>query len=258
MKRYLSLFLLLLTLVCVSGCKDQSKTSELEANIEAANKICPTPFDLGTLKSIKYDKKSNVVTFTVEIYSERTGINLDSINNNRDIMLENLRLFISNESGKKVAKDISDADAGLKFIYKDLSTGKNLSVQLTSAELKDIASSDVDQSEINKRQLDASILMTNIQCPIEVDDWTTLIIVRDNGSAIIYNYEIDEEKLNMDDFSRVSNLVRDDLIEDFSNDPSLAELKRLMEANNRYLVHSYKGNKSGKQVDIEIHLSDIY
>lgn len=187
MKYRLSLF----ALVCVSvlllcGCKEASK-SRLNAAVDDFNKNCPAMMNQFVMIQ-KVEYADDVVSMYVVMDDKISNINV--LRENKELVKENILNTFSrgNEKVKKFLETITEAGADLKGIYSSSADGDNsFSVLITCDELKEALESD---GQAEAMDVDKIIQVTNLNMPIQLNEYVTLVGMVKDGDCVYYDYDV--------------------------------------------------------------------
>lgn len=98
-------------------------------------------------------------------------------------------------------------------------------------------------------KMEALATVANAQCPMAVDEATTLTSIEYGAGTLFYNYTIDEERIPLEaldaGLEQVANNMKAAL--DLPQSKELVEACKNAHADVHYL---YKGNQSGKSVGV--------
>lgn len=241
-----ALVCLLAVTAVLSSCN--MKKAKLQVDIENANKMCPVNLgSVGKMTAIKFDEASNQAQFIFEVNED--VVNIDdlqaSAKETRDVMISSL----SSSGTKDLIDDLVKADAGLAIIYKEKKSNKEFKVEFTPQELKQAISNDMTDEEQANKQLSATITQVNATLPQVIDEGMKMIKMYSTDTYAVYEVELDEKLYDMNNFESQKKDVKDAMAEEFS-DPATASLLKLIKKTNRGLKYVYRGDKSGKEVQI--------
>lgn len=115
--KHLSHFLtIIITLVSLTGCENANIT-KLKKEIHSADAVCPISYGLaGDLVSIKYHEKDNMVLMYYSLNEELSSHVF--LKQNKDNMMKQFRLSLSQDDSRQMLKDIVNAKASLMVIFK--------------------------------------------------------------------------------------------------------------------------------------------
>ena len=89
---------------------------------------------------------------------------------------------------------VVDTKSGIRLIYKGKSTGKEVECRLDTEELKRILNQKGTEKESERQKLEELVNVTNVSCPMTIDEATILNKLTIEADKVVYNYTIDEEK----------------------------------------------------------------
>lgn len=256
MKHYLLATLLLLTSFGFYSC-DSSK-EELKAKIEAANKECPIDLGLvGSISSYQFDEDADEVIITMTI-SKELPIKINVLNKLKNTLKRAmLGNWANSPSGRQLMKEIAKADSKLTFIMQLEEGNENLKIRLTKDEIKDLADGKIDP--ISPREvLEINVTSTNAQCPMQVDEYTTLSSAALEGNYFVFNYSIDENMVPIESIEQNEAAVKATLQEAIASpDPMMKQMIKVCKNANTGLKYRYVGDISGSACVITFEPSEL-
>lgn len=250
--KHLSLItILLFALVSMTSCENGNVT-KIKRKIAVTNAVCPVSYGIGgDLLSLKYHEKDNTVLMYCSINEEYGSYIF--LKKNKENMLRQFRLTLSNKEAQELVKDLVNAKAGITVIYKTPTTGKTTKLSLTYEELKEIKDNPLSDSEIQLQAIENRVAIENAGCPSKQDDGVSVAKVALVDDYIVYYYEMDEEIYNIKEMKKMANEMKENMRLDLWNvrkDPTMQrELKMLKKAGVGY-QYRYFGNKSKEYVDV--------
>ncbi|WP_259319548.1 hypothetical protein [Bacteroides clarus] len=235
-----------LSLVLLTGCSQKSK---LKLAIELADKQCP--MDMGTVGEI------SGITFdgTDVIYNmlmNEDYLDLNALEKNPDAMKSAVTAMFKNPKGeiKTMLEMVVDTKSGIKFIYKGKTTGKEVECYLGTEDLNNILNQNLTEEESDKHKLEELVNVTNVSCPMDVDEATTLDKLTIESDKVVYNYTIDEAKVDMatmrNNEAQMKQAIKGSL------NVSESSLRLFLEAcvkDNKGLSYRYVGGTSGESAE---------
>lgn len=255
MRSYVTLAMLAVLVFAMNSCGKPKAVRELASKVEATNEKCPMHSDFGVLNSVEYDEENNVVRFFYEVNAEELGADLSVLRRNINLLHDKMLLFIVDPRTKGIVEDISSADATMVIVYKDTSASEELEMWFTPSELKNALANTLSDRERSAKLLEYEVNMGKANCPVEVDEVTTLVDVRDDGRNLIYSYSLDDREFDMSSLDYDG--FKKSLLADTRRIPAMREVVRLLKENGRGLVYSYHGDNSGKNMEITFTTSEL-
>lgn len=246
--------LLLSCLFLVAGCSQKTK---LEVGIENANKQCPISLgEAGEVTSIRFDGTDVIYDISVD----DAFLNLEALSKNPESMKAGIGAMLSNPKGdvKKTLELVIEAGSGIKYIYKGKTSGKEASCYLNTDELKAILDVNLSQTDIDRKQLEEIVNLTNVSLPITVDEATTLVKLSIEGEEVIYDYNIDEKAVKMSVLKENEEQLRLQIKSSWSMDD--ASMKMFLEACSKCgkgIGYRYTGDTSGEVLYILFDKSEV-
>lgn len=159
-----------LSLMLLTACGQKSK---LKLAIAAANKQCPMDMGAsGEISSITFDGSDVVYVLLMN----ESFLNIDALKENPDAMKSAVTVMFGNPQGsiKEMLDLVVGTDSGIKFIYKGKTSGNEVECYLTTQDLKDILNGGSTAESSDKKKLEEQVKMTNVSCPMQVDEATML------------------------------------------------------------------------------------
>ena len=194
MKRLTNILIIVFLLIIIAGCEDANVT-KLKNEINAANSSCPISMGIsGDLISIKYYEKNNSVLLYYSLNEDIAGAVF--LKKNKDSMMKQFRLLLSNKESMKLVKDMVNAKASLMIIYKTPSTGKTVKFSVPFEELKEIVK-DYTPEKV------AEI------CHIDADDLrkAAIMYAKADRAPIIYCLGVTEHSTGTEGVMSMSNMA---------------------------------------------------
>lgn len=250
--KHLSHFLtIIITLVSLTGCENANIT-KLKKEIHSADAVCPISYGLaGDLVSIKYHEKDNMVLMYYSLNEELSSHVF--LKQNKDNMMKQFRLSLSQDDSRQMLKDIVNAKASLMVIFKAPSTGKTIKFSLPYEDLKKIKDNPLSETEVKRMILENNVAMQNSSMPMKVDEGmvqTKISIVDDN---VVYYYELDEDLYNIKAMKKMPTELKDGIREELKNmrrDPTIQSELQMLNSLGMGYMYRYYGNTSKDYVDV--------
>lgn len=115
---------------------------------------------------------------------------------------------------------------------------------------------DKDVKSINLADMKLFAEESSKKCPLEIDYMTTLVKVTFKNKEYVQSYIIDEDFIEMQDFKKSTNILKQHMLDDMNNRsknlPNIRRLYKAMVQNNVTIVCLYKGNVSKEIVVVKI------
>ena len=109
--------------------------------------------------------------------------------------------------------------------------------------------SDAGGSEMEK--LDADLRISNAQMPMKVDYATTLLSITRDGHVVTYHYEVDEDAVAFEDLVEYQEDFRTNLKKEIKGASAVTDFVSLVLDAGCELCYEYKGNQSGRTMELE-------
>lgn len=243
-----------LSIVLLTGCDQKSK---LKLAIEVAGKQCPIDMGAaGEVTSIVFDGTDVVYTMMMN----EDLLNLEALDKNPDAMKSAVSAMFRNPQGaiKEMLEMVIQADSGMKFIYKGQTSGKEINCRLGADELKSLLSEDMPQEESDLKKLEEQVNMTNVSCPMAVDESTTLDKLAIEADKVMYYYTIDENSIDMASLKGNEEEMKQNVKSSLNvSEPALKMFLEACLKCNKGLGYHYKGNTSGESVELSFTVPEI-
>lgn len=249
------LLLTCLSLIMLTGCSDQK--SKLKLGIEFANKQCPIKVGVsGEVSSITFDGTDVIYTMLMN----EDYIDLEALEKTPDSMKSAVIAMFRNPKGsiREMLDLVVETNSGVKFIYKGQETGKEIECYLNTEDLKNILDEKISAKENDQKKLEELVKVTNVSCPMTIDETTVLEKLAIESDNVVYIYKIDEDAVDMSALK--SNKVQMKQGLKASLDVSEPSLRMFLEAcmkDNKNLVYRYTGNTSGDMMECVFDVSEI-
>lgn len=243
-----------LSLILFTGCDQKSK---LKLGIEAANKQCPMKMGtVGEVSSITYDGTDVVYLLTMN----EGYIDLEALDKKPEaVKAAAVAMFRNPEKNiKEMLNLVIDANSGIKFVYKGQTSGKEVSCYLGTEDLKNLLNQDMSKEESDQKKLEELVNVTNVSCPMAIDEATTLNNLTIESDRVVYHYTVDEESMEIVAMKENEGEIKQNIKS--SLDVSEPALKMFLEAcikSNKGLGYQYTGNTSNESVEIIFSVSEI-
>ena len=188
---------ILLLVIC--AILTMSVSAQTLSQISAAiNKNCPVSFGLSSLDKTSFSNN----TFTY-YYSYAQGyVNFDSCKARPATCMELGKLHVA-EMCKKynqiyLINRLIEKKINLRIFSIEKYSGKSFSITLSPAQIKEAVRKYASMSP-SLLSLHKQVVASNLSCPMQADEVTTLIKLDLTRESLIYDYEIDDSFLNIDD-----------------------------------------------------------
>ena len=257
MKKILVAAFLALVSFAFVACDNAKK--RLQTEIENVNETsCPMDMGMvGELTSVEYDPDENEVAMTVT-FSANLPIKPSSLSGMKNTVKRVMFTgWMNNSDVTKTFKDIADAKASLCVVMQKAVGEDELRINVSESEIKDLVNGNIDQVS-SREMLELMASITNVQCPLRIDEATVLSTVSVEGDNFVYNYSVDESVVDMDllqaNLYKVEGEVRQKML---SNDPTVTSIVALAKENDAVFVHRYTGDQTGKTCQFKIKASEL-
>lgn len=243
-----------LSMVLLAGCNQKSK---LKLAIEVAGKQCPIDLGVvGEVTNIAFDGTDVVYTMTVN----EDYLNLEALDKNPDAMKAAASAMFVNPQGaiKEMLELVIQAESGMKFVYKGQTSGKEITCQLSADDLKNLLNQDISQEESDLNKLEEQVKMTNVSCPMAIDEATTLDKLAIETDRVMYYYTIDEKSIDMASLKENEEEMKQNVKSSLNvSEPALKMFLEACLKCNKGLGYYYKGNTSGESLEFTFTVPEI-
>lgn len=243
-----------LSLACLTGCDQKSK---LKLGIELTNKQCPMSMGtVGEISSITFDGTDVIY----DMLMNEEYLNLDALKKNPDAMKSAVTAMVRNPAGevRTMLEMVVAAKSGIRFIYKGKSTGKEAECYLGTEDLEKLLNRDLTEEENDRKKLEELTNVTNVSCPIKIDEATTLDKLTIEADNVVYNYTIDEKKVDIAALKSNEKQAKQNIKGSLNvSDASLRIFLESCAKANKGLCYRYTGDSSGKSTEFTFSASEI-
>lgn len=243
--KYAYVFIALLLSGVMMSCNN-SADSNVEKLIKDANQQCPVIYDMGVVNSFDIDKDNKIIIINMEIDDEKFDLSKFKDNSSKLENILRLTLFENmSQADKNLVAGIAAEGYGVRYALKGFKSHEIVNVELSNAKLKANKPLSIDEN------VKANVDFAKISLPQQLDSVTTMTDVNINKDTVIYIYEIDEKNCSM---STLDSKVRGNIVyginQQFINKSAAGDFFRNVCKSGRGLCYRYKGNESGKVIDI--------
>jgi hypothetical protein len=166
----------------------------------------------------------------------------------QDLMRQNLiNGFIEKQDAdvKTLMDLLVSTNNNMGFLYKSLTTGKELLLVLYQSDLQSILKkTKLNPMEILRQEIES----VRTTCPIDLGNNMVMTDYRLEKDGLVTEITIDEDYISIEELAVEASLLKQEIINNLKegHDPDVIDLlKRLIETKNKY-IFEYKGSKSGK------------
>ena len=252
------LFVAFMLLASMTFCSCDSSKKELRANVESVNSECPIDLGMfGEISSMEFNEDEDDVVFTMTI-SKDMPIKISALNKLKNTLKRAmLGSWAESEEGIKLMKEIAKADSKITIVMQTEGTDQNVKIKVSKAEVRDLAEGKIDP--ISPRDLlEIYVTSTNAQCPIQVDELTTLSSASLEGDNFVYNYSIDESSISMTSIEENRESIKANLKQTLSgSDPTIKQMVSVCKNADTGILYRYVGDISGNVCIIKFSPSEL-
>lgn len=243
---------LAITVLILNACAD----SKLEKLVEELGKECPIQMgSVGEVTSFILEDGNLVVDYEVD----ESFVNLEVLDKKPELLKHNAVLMCRNATGdlQTVLSLLAEEGAGWVLKYKGKSTGKELSISLDAEDIKEameITEEDKNPMELLKKQVE----ITNVQCPMKIDQGMTITELTIEGWCVVYNVEIDENLYSIEALESCLTEVKENIVANLDKtDPAIQAFLEACKQANKGIAYKYIGKVSGKSCMVKIPASEL-
>lgn len=245
--------LVVIALLGLAGCG--AKDAALKAQIESGQRHCPMNMGMaGKLTSMSYDSDSHEVKFVLTLNKDFADVK--DLSADPEIAKESMRLSLSQGDLKKLLDMMVDADAGLKVVYKNRGSKDDFTLQFSPEDLKQIAANPMSEEESGRLLLANQIKSEKKRMPYKIDTGLTVTGIKDNGSALVYICNVDEDEYDIDMMENSREELKDNM-RNMLKDISMSGQVKLLSGLDRGFEYRYIGETSGKEIVITFSADEL-
>lgn len=252
------LFVAFMLLASMTFCSCDSSKKELRANVESVNSECPIDLGMfGEISSMEFNEDEDEVVFTMTI-SKDMPIKISALNKLKNTLKRAmLGSWAESEDGIKMMKVIAKADSKITIVLQTEGTNQNVNIKVSKDEVRDLADGKIDP--ISPRDLlETYVTSTNAQCPMQVDELTTLSSASLEGDNFVYNYSIDESSISMASIEENRESIKANLKQVLSgSDPTIKQMVSVCKNADTGILYRYVGDISGNVCIIKFSPSEL-
>lgn len=167
------------------------------------------------------------------------------------------------------AKDEAVAEDSVEAVVADSSaTEKNETSEPSSdaspaaseADVAETPSTTSANDSQTEKELDAQVAVANAACPMQIDQFTTMLSVSKGLDAVIYNYQVDESQMMMGEVEARMALLKSNMksmISRHALGSAFDYFAKLCVKSNRGLHYQYHGSEGGGPYSYTITASEL-
>ena len=247
--KYSKFVLFAITLMLIAGgissCGN-SASDEIKKVIETANDQCPVIYETGVVTGFDVDEDNKMIVVNYEIDDEKYKISTIKEDKSK---LENIcrLLFLENvsQADKNLVNTIVNLGYGIRYVFKCFKSQEKIAVNFSKERLSTNKPLTIEEN------VKTNVDFAKLSLPLMLDSVTNMVDVDIVKDTLFYIYEVDEKLCPM---STLENKVKDNITfgisEQFRNNSSAGEFFKNVCKSGRGLCYRYKGNTTGKIVDI--------
>ena len=175
-------------------------------------------------------------------------------------MKRNALIMCQNSTGaiKKLLDMLSKENAGFKIVYRGKASGTELSVVITSEEIKEGSNTD-NSSRDPVLLLRSQIETSNVQMPMQIDEGMKITKVYLDGDYVVYNVEIDESMYSVGNINASKSEVKSNIKEALSggDDPAMKVFVQFCKNAGKGIAYRYVGDQSGESATVYVGVDEL-
>lgn len=222
-----------------------------------ANKECPMAMgESGEVSSITFNGTDVVYILTMN----EDYINLDALGKTPEAMKSAVTAIFRNPKGdtRTMLELVIETNSGIEFTYKGAISGKEVKCHLGTEELNFLLNVNITEKENEQKKLEELVNMTNISCPMNMDESTVLDKLTIEPDKVVYHYTIDEKELDIASLKGNTEEMKQNVRGSLSvSDPALKLFLEACVKNNKALSYSYTGNTSGENIELFFSVAEV-
>lgn len=241
----------------LASCTEMKK-QKIKDGIEQINKECPMDCGImGHADSFEYDTESNTVKMSM-VLNPQLGMNLSLIEKyQKEWKEETMDNYANDPNMTAFLKLLDEVGASMSVKISEETSGDNMTIDFDNTDIHNIVTGNIPPiSPLEKLEYNAE--MTKLQCPLQVDQVTTMtdVILEDN--KFVYIYEIDEEQYDIDTFGEESDMIRENIKANMnSDDPTLSAFRKVVKNAGYDVAYRYIGNQSGTAYELIVECDEL-
>lgn len=254
MKKITNLLLMIVMVVALTGCGGRNDRV-LKAQIESGQKHCPMSLGMaGKLTKMSYDEDNGEVGFVISL--NKQVMNVKDLQSDPETARQAVKLAMQTGDMKKLLEMMADADASLKVTYKNKGSKDEFVTSFTSEEIKDMVANPMSEEDTNRLLLSNQIKMEKNKIPYRVEKGLNVTSIEDNGGALVYTCEVDEDLYEMPDMETNKSELKDSMRK-MMKDKAMRKQAEILASLNKGFEYHYVGNKSGNKVIVEFSAAEL-
>lgn len=254
MKRNLSvLTICLVALLSLTSCLNKMSNAAIKEIANQTNAECPMQIDqMIILTGVKLD--GNYFVYNYEV--DETIAPLEKLEDMGFIDRDKIIIKLTeSEDAEKLMNLLQSAGKTLRYQYRGVQSGKELTLELLPSEVLDFDKSKIDN--IIKEKLMASLEETNANCPIQIDEITYLNEVEVTDNTFCYHYSIDEEKISLSLLKEnVESLKAGIRANAFDENSMMYDFVNTCKRTGYSILYQYEGSISNDVFQLKLNLED--
>lgn len=251
----LTLGVILSTCCMLPSCQKSNK-QKIVKSLEALKSQLPIDYGYGIkATNVSYDENNDLIV--CEFTSDESLLNIKSLKNQPGLLKKAWMMTISSNLNSKAGKsfqELVEIGVGVQIKFLGTKTKDNLSLILSSEEIKKAFETPPSDEEL----LDIQVQVSRLLCPQQVDEMTSMNDMCIDEHNLIYIYTIpgDISAISDDLKDELKKDIKEELISNSYSDPITSRFINLVRKCNKNLVYSYRGTEGGK-IDVVIPATEL-
>lgn len=253
MKKQVYSLLMLAICLMMFGCDRANQA--LKAQIESGKRHCPMSLGMaGKLTDMSYNDDNREVNFVVTLNKQVTDVKI--LQDDPESARNAMKFAFQKGDMKKLLKMMVDADASLNITYKNRGSKDEFNLGFTANQLKEIYDNPMSEEETNKLLLQNQINSEKKRLPYKIERGLNVTGIEDNGSALVYTCEVDEDLYDIDEMGNSKEELKGNMRQ-MMKDPAMRQQAEVLASLGKGFEYDYIGKSSGKKVIVAFTKEDL-
>lgn len=246
---WLALVMLVMCSVVLSSCDSKSRVRrEVKKSVEEVNRECPLEVPgLGLLTSMNYEDNYVVIKYKVNL-----PVKLSVLQEHQTLVKTNAVNGMLNGDNDKFVNQLIEAEVGIKMVMVGGVDNGRLELSISPEEIKRISSHPLSKAQM----LDNQVESASMQLPLQVDEISTMVDVKNLSDRVQYVYEITDNNNEVEMMAAMEELVKNNIIKSFKL-PAQAKFVQLLVDNNKPVEIYYVGTETGEEWSLVISVDEL-
>ncbi|MBR4388400.1 MAG: hypothetical protein IKT00_04385 [Prevotella sp.] len=254
---YANVCMFIVVVLCAGCFNSSGNKKRLRQEIAKANAEFPqeTP-GIGRVDSVGLVDNDNVVVYYYTVYEGTEVLSVDAVKANTDIVKRKMinTALAGNRESLEIFKRYR---VGVRYIFSEENTEKKATVDIPLEEIVRALDQKISKTEAAELALKDDLFMSKQSLPIQIEEGLKIVDLTLDDNQLFYIIDVDEKVYPISsDFDKAA--VKEGIIEEL-NSPApgmMSTLDNLVKTA-RGLTFRYVGNKSKRQIDIELSTMEL-